>query len=303
MSFRKTIKRLETLVIYGKDYYFLWMPQTPKSSRARRACRALVLFAFPAALAAIFVYEARTSLFADALSSGIGKTAGEQRDGAQVILPRLAARFRQSHGLTVVAFGSSSTQGVGASSPAHAYPALLEADLRRMLGGAATVKVVNRGIGGEDADDMLARLSKDVLPQKPDLVIWQTGTNDPLRKVPLERFIDETREGVRQMRAAGIEVMLMEPQDCRVMRRTPGANGYRDAVRAVGNEMGVPVIRRSDLMKAWLAEGMLTETQLMSPDGLHMADQGYERLAGEVAREVMADAGLKSELETKAALH
>jgi hypothetical protein len=52
-------------------------------------------------------------------------------------------------------------------------------------------------------------------------------------------------------------------------------------------------------MKAWLAEGTVTEIQLMSPDGLHMADQGYARLAAEVAREVMADAGI----EVKAALH
>jgi lysophospholipase L1-like esterase len=249
---------------------------------------------FLAALAAVFLYDARSAIFADALSSPTGKTA---------LLPRLAARLRKNHRLMVIAFGSSSTQGVGASSPAHAYPALLEENLRRLLGPGATVKVANRGIGGEDADDMLARLSRDVLSQKPDLVIWQTGTNDPLRKVPLERFIAETREGVRQMSAAGIEVMLMEPQDCRLMRITPGSGRYREAVRAIGEEMGVPVIRRFSLMKAWLAEGALTETQLMSPDGLHMGDQGYARLAAEVAWEIMADAGLKSGIETTAAFH
>ncbi len=139
MPFHKTIKRLGTLVIHGKDCYSLSMRPIPKSSRARRACRALALFAFPAALAAVFLYETRASIFADTLSLRIEKAALEQRDGAQVILPRLAARFRQSHELTVVAFGSSSTQGIGASIPAHAYPALLEADLRRMLGWAATV--------------------------------------------------------------------------------------------------------------------------------------------------------------------
>ena len=279
------------------------MTQTPKFSPERLLGRASVLFAFLAAVAAVFLYGTRTSIFADALPPPIGKVALEQHAGVKMVLPRLAARFFQSHGLTVIAFGSSSTEGIGASSPAHAYPALLEEDLRRMLGPGVTVKVVNRGIGGEDADDMLVRLPKDVLSQKPDLVIWQTGTNDPLRKVPLARFMDETRQGVRQMRGAGIEVMLMEPQDCRLMRNTPGASGYREAVRAIGKEMGVPVIRRSDLMKAWLVEGTLTETQLMSPDGLHMADKGYARLAAEVAREVMADAGLKSGFAAKAALY
>jgi acyl-CoA thioesterase I len=279
------------------------MPQRPKPFRPWRIFRTPLLFAFSATLAAVFLYEMRASLFADSLSPPLKNTVLERPNGTQVLWPLLGARFQQSHGLTVIAFGSSSTQGAGASSPAHAYPALLEANLRRLLGAGATVKVVNRGIGGQDADDMLARLSRDVLSQKPDLVIWQTGTNDPLRKVPLTRFIAETKEGVRQMRAAGIEVMLMGPQDCKLMRATPGASAYRDAVRAIGKEMGVPVIRRSDLMKAWLAEGTVTEMQLMSPDGLHMADQGYARLAAAVAQEVMADAGLKSGIEVKAALH
>jgi acyl-CoA thioesterase I len=279
------------------------MPLAPRSSSARPIFRVSFLLAFVAALAAVFLYETRSAIFADALSPPVGKVSLLRNDRVRVLLPRLAARLRRDHGLTVIAFGSSSTQGVGASSPAHAYPALLEENLRRMLGPDVTVKVVNRGIGGEDADDMLARLSRDVLSQHPDLVIWQTGTNDPLRKVPLERFIAETREGVRQMSAAGIEVMLMEPQDCKLMRLTPGSGRYRDAVRTVGDEMGVPVIQRFNLMKAWLAEGTLTEAQLMSPDGLHMGDQGYFRLATEVAQEIMADAGLKPGIEAKAALH
>jgi acyl-CoA thioesterase I len=279
------------------------MPQTLRSSSTRPISRVSLLLAFLAALAAVFLYETRSTIFADPLSPPIGKAALLPNDGARVLLPRLAARLRRNHGLTVIAFGSSSTQGIGASSPAHAYPALLEENLRRMLGPGTTVKVVNRGIGGEDADDMLARLSRDVLSQSPDLVIWQTGTNDPLRKVPLERFIAETREGVRQMSAAGIEVMLMEPQDCKLMRLTPGSGRYREALRTIGEEMGVPVIQRFSLMKAWLAEGTLTEAQLMSPDGLHMGDQGYSRLAAEVAREIMADAGLKPGIEAKAALH
>src|SRR5271165_6285382 len=128
----------------------------------------------------------------------------------QPLLPGAAARLRR-HRLNIIAFGSSSTEGVGASSPAHAYPTLLQKDLREILGAGTNLAVVKRGIGGQDADDMLARLDSDVIAAKPDLVIWQTGTNDPLRKVPLSRFVNETREGIRRMRAAGIEVMLMEP--------------------------------------------------------------------------------------------
>ena len=206
-------------------------------------------------------------------------------------LAHVAQRLAHGASITIVAFGSSSTEGVGASSPAHTYPARLQADLAALMPAGEPVTVVNRGIGGEDADDMLARLQRDVIAAKPDLVIWQTGTNDPLRKLPLDRFETETRDGIARMRAAGIDVVLMEPQDCRMMRAVPGSLAYRDSVRKIGAELAVPVVRRYDLIHRWLAEGRVTEAQLMAPDGLHMADEGYERLAAEVARELLAAAG------------
>jgi lysophospholipase L1-like esterase len=135
---------------------------------------------------------------------------------------------------------------------------------------------------------MLARLERDVLKEKPDLVIWQTGSNDPLRSVPLARFVEETKAGIGKMRAAGFDVMLMEPQWCPKLQGTPGADLYREAVRAVGSELGVPVIRRADLMRKWLAENRLSSNQLLSGDGLHMTDGGYALLAREIANEILS---------------
>ena len=203
----------------------------------------------------------------------------------RLTLPHVAQRLARAAPLRIVAFGSSSTEGVGASSAAATYPNRLKAWLQGRL--QERVDVVNAGIGGEDADDMMIRLARDVVPAKPDLVIWQTGTNDPLRKLPLDRFIAETRAGILQMRMAGIDVVLMEPQDCRMMRATPGAFAYLDAVRQIGADLRVPVVRRYDMIHRWLADGTVTETQLMAPDGLHMADEGYARLAAEVARELV----------------
>ena len=151
------------------------------------------------------------------------------------------------------------------------------------------VVVLNRGIGGEDADDMLRRLPA-VLAEKPDLVIWQTGTNDPLRGVPVERFVAETRSGIAAIRGAGVDVMLIEPQFCERLEKITGADRYRLALHRIGRELGVPVVRRFDLMRAWLREGLVTPAALMSGDGLHMADAGYALLALEVAHELVAAA-------------
>ena len=94
----------------------------------------------------------------------------------QVSLPNTARAIRRGAALVIVAIGSSSTQGVGASDQAHTYPALLAEELRRRWPRLA-VTVVNKGVGGENAEQMLARFTRDVLPYHPQLVIWQTGSN------------------------------------------------------------------------------------------------------------------------------
>jgi acyl-CoA thioesterase I len=190
--------------------------------------------------------------------------------------------------MRIVTFGSSSTEGVGATTPKASYPAQLQDLLSRRLAASATVDVINRGIGGEDIDDMLARLKTDILARQPDLVIWQVGSNDPMRNVPLERFEDEMRQGIQAMRAANVDVMLMEPQWCPTLDKIAGANRFGDAVRRIGAEFGVPVIRRSELMHRWIDEKLLTREQMLSPDGLHMADRGYALLARDVAEEILA---------------
>lgn len=203
-----------------------------------------------------------------------------------VALPHVAARLAAHQPLRIVAFGSSSTQGIGASSPATSYPSQLQADLMRDLQAREAIIVLNRGIGGEDADDMTRRLA-GVIAEHPDLIIWQTGSNDPLRGVPLDRFVKETLAGIQQIRAAGIDVMLMEPQFCRRLGEKSNADTYREALQAIGDEMHVPVIRRYEMMQEWLAKHVLAPAQMLSSDGLHMADAGYALLADAVAKDIL----------------
>jgi acyl-CoA thioesterase I len=70
----------------------------------------------------------------------------------------------------IVAIGSSSTTGAGASDPTHTYPARLAEELR-LRWPRLTVRVINSGVGGETAEEMLARFERDVLPYSPQLFI------------------------------------------------------------------------------------------------------------------------------------
>lgn len=231
----------------------------------------------------------RGGVCAFVLAIALGLTASSQAAPSasdQLPLRHVALRLAARAPMRIIAFGSSSTQGVGASSPAGSYPSRLQVDLQADLSARESVTVLNRGIGGEDADDMARRLPR-VIAEHPDLIIWQTGSNDPLRGVPLDRFVQETADGIRRIRAAHIDVMLMGPQLCHKLDGRPSTKRFREALNEIGAQMGVPVIRRHLLMRAWLDTHVLTAAQMLAPDGLHMADGGYAKLAEVIAQDIL----------------
>src|SRR5438093_4685192 len=95
-------------------------------------------------------------------------------------LSRVAQRLADGEPVKIIAIGSSSTAGAGASSRAFSYPSRLEVELRTRF-PRASITVVNRGVGGEEAPQMLARFARSVIAEKPDLVLWQVGSNAVLR--------------------------------------------------------------------------------------------------------------------------
>ena len=197
-------------------------------------------------------------------------------------LPHAAAAVRSRHALTIVAFGSSSTYGTGASGPAATYPSRLGGELAKLLPGIQ-LNVINRGVPGDTAADMAARLERDVIAAAPDLVIWQTGTNDALRDVPVADFARLTLAGIGRMHDAGIDVVLMEPQYSRKLASRPHYADYVESLRSLAPTVGAPVVRRFDIMQAWLANGAFVRATMLQDDALHMRDASYACLGRTVA--------------------
>jgi acyl-CoA thioesterase-1 len=102
-------------------------------------------------------------------------------------LPALRRAVRANRKVKVLAIGSSSTVGVGASSQAATYVARLETSLEGTLKGF-DFEVIGRGRSGEEAQGAADRMKREVEEAKPDLVVWQVGTNDALRQVSLDYF-------------------------------------------------------------------------------------------------------------------
>src|SRR5436190_4951138 len=126
-------------------------------------------------------------------------------------LPHVAARLIAGQPVVIIAFGSSSTQGHGSTAPEFTYPNRLAAQLRRQY-PTADITVLNRGKGGEDAPEMLRRLQTEVIDMKPDLVIWQVGTNAVLRNIDPGDVAKLVEDGVGRIQAAGSDIVLVDPQ-------------------------------------------------------------------------------------------
>jgi lysophospholipase L1-like esterase len=203
---------------------------------------------------------------------------------AEIMAPleRLAARIREGGPLDIVAVGSSSTAGTGASSPAMAYPSRLEAALRERL-PALDIHVVNRGKGGEDAPEELARLATDVVAAHPDLAIWQVGTNAVLRRDDIAADGEWMREGIELMQKNGIDVVLMDLQYAPRVLDRPAYATMQDLISETADHAHAGLFRRFSLMRYWQRTHAPDAPAMVGADGLHMTDAGYGCLAIELA--------------------
>jgi acyl-CoA thioesterase I len=195
---------------------------------------------------------------------------------------RIAGRIDRREPLTIVAFGSSSTLGTGASAPELSYPSRLEAELKARF-PAIAIRVINRGKGGDDVAEELVRLNQDVIALHPDLVIWQLGTNAVLRRDDLSADRELIERGVAQLKASGSDVVLMDMQYApRVIARP----AYAEMEQLIGNAVTsaqVGLFRRFEIMRHWQSVSQsdaapMAET-MVGQDGLHMNDRGYFCLA------------------------
>src|SRR5262245_53494605 len=76
----------------------------------------------------------------------------------------------------VLCVGDSFTFGLGASTPAAAYPSQLEKMLRAV--GDSRWKTVNRGWPGHNSRDVLTKLDQELQACRPAVVCVLVGTND-----------------------------------------------------------------------------------------------------------------------------
>jgi lysophospholipase L1-like esterase len=206
-------------------------------------------------------------------------------------LPHVAGKLASGDPVVIVAFGSSSTQGYGTTSPEFTYPNRLATQLHRHYPGA-DITVVNAGRGGEDAPEMMKRLQNEVIDVKPDLVIWQVGTNAVLRNLDPAETAKMVDDGVARIQAAGADLVLVDPQySPRVTERAESASQMIKLLGKVADLRHVGIFPRFEVMREWHENQALPIDSFVIADGLHMNDWGYACFAQLLGDDIIKSVG------------
>ena len=189
-------------------------------------------------------------------------------------LPRLAKRLRTAEPLTIVVIGSGSAAGTGTSRREAAFPARLEARLQKAFPKPKTRLVVLAAMG-QTAPASLARIAKEVVPLKPALVIWQTGSADAARGIPVTEFGNALERGIVELRDLGSDVLLVDSQFGPRASLLVNTDAYREAVRWNARRYDLPLLKRYDTMQYWWSQNVFDldaedkAVQLENADRIH----------------------------------
>jgi hypothetical protein len=165
----------------------------------------------------------------------------------------MARRIANGRPVTIVALGSSSTAGAGASGSAASYPSRLEAELKARFPHQA----------------MMARFDASVAAAHPDVVLWQVGTNALLSGNPLGPVDRLVHEGIPRIKAIGADVVLIDPQFAPKVIVKPDADEMVGLLSAAAKQAGVDLFPRFALMQGWHDREAVPFEAFLSPDLLH----------------------------------
>ena len=192
--------------------------------------------------------------------------------------------MREGRPVKVLVIGSSSTVGVGASSASATYVAKLERTLEGTFRGL-DFDVIGRGRSGEEAQGAADRMKREVEETRPDLVVWQVGTNDALRHVGIDRFRQCLRTTLSWLKEQRIDVVLVDPQYGDALTKDAHYERVVTAIAEVAREGRVLLVDRFEAMRE--LHRQRGDRFYLASDDLHLNDTGHRCMAEQLARSIV----------------
>lgn len=182
----------------------------------------------------------------------------------------------------VVCFGDSITGVYYHTGSRRAWTDMLGIALKKAW-PAARVEMVNAGVSGHTTTNALARIDRDVLAKKPDLVAVMFGMNDVARIPPQEYERNLTTIADRCARA-GATVVFCTPNSVVENPQRPNARlaAYADIMKRVAAARGWPVADAFADYSA-LAKSDPSQWNLLMSESIHPNLNGHRRFAELIA--------------------
>lgn len=192
-------------------------------------------------------------------------------------LARLAEKIAKKQPVTILAIGSSSTEGIGAE-PGEDYPSQLQAMLDRAFPGQQ-IEVINAGKGWDMAADMLKRMNEIMAVRKIDAVFWQAGSNTALNDLQVDAFSDTMRAGIKRIQAADADAVLIDPQYTLVVMGKPGTLPIVRRMKLLADESNIGELSRYGMFQDLVVNRYVPFETFSAPDKIHMNGCGYRLVA------------------------
>ena len=188
----------------------------------------------------------------------------------------------------IVAIGDSITAGGG-------YLRDIDAVLAQQFPDLKLPKVINKGISGQKAEDLVKRFDKDVVKLKPAVVTLSIGINDVWHRLKtphdakiLAAYKENVAKMVDQAQQAGIKVILLAPT---VIQEDPSTEGnqrlvqYVEAEKQIADEKKCQFVDLHGMFLTALKQKPAGEKgNWLTSDGVHMKPLGDALMAIGVLR-------------------
>jgi len=171
-------------------------------------------------------------------------------------LDRVSAAVAKKRPLKIVVLGTASSTLPGSDSARDAYPWRLETELKRLM-PSTPIEVVSLARPRQTAEKMVKTIDRMLADEKPVLVIWQTGTFDAMQGVNPGEFLSNLTLGVEKVKAAGVDVVLVNMQYNPRTELMIATEAYADNMRWVARERQVPLFDRFSIMRTWNDTGVI----------------------------------------------
>jgi acyl-CoA thioesterase I len=196
-------------------------------------------------------------------------------------LPHVMSALQAGGRVDVLAVGSASLLGPRESVDGS-VPDRMVQQLHAAF-PAANIRLTMRAERAETATDMLAVLKRELAAHPYQLVLWQSGTVEALRKQPAEQFRATLAAGAGLATAARADLVVIDLPFSRLLDKTADLEPYRAAFRDVAAQPGVVLFPRYDLMRNWSDSGELDLESSARRERRHTADELRDCLGAALA--------------------